>query len=193
MARKNRLNILKDIHDFLFNQVNLMLDEVSAFFEIPANYKLLFAFHLGAHQVSIIQRKYIAFTQMSVCYISLPGAGRESKIIKEFYPDLIDESVKIFWDKRINPSYDESFDNFWEFSKISDLVRNKYFHELEINRRKLDNIFERVSLEKATSSQKEKYFRNHFLDWFGLKNIYIYKRFIDKSVFSLWEAEIKNP
>ena len=69
------------------------------------------------------------------------------------------------------------------------MVRNKYYHELEVNRRRLDSIFEKMNLTKTTAAQKEKYFQDHFVDWFGLKNIYVYKRFIERSIFTQWEFQ----
>ncbi len=187
IARKNRLTISKDVRDFLLKQVEINADEISQNFAIPLESRTLFLFHFGAGQMAEMLKKYLMNTKVGFCYIA-EMQNSETRISKEFYPELVDESVMKFWQNRIHPANDDSFHNFWDFSRIADIIRNKYQHELEVQRRKLDAIFDKMKETKIFRLQKEQYFQNHFSDWFGFKNIFVFKRFIDRSVFMNWNG-----
>lgn len=185
LARRNRLNILEDYLNFLFETVDKTINDLMDYFEIPMQNRVLFAFHLGAGHMAEMQKKYLSHHKMGICYYIVRGPAG-NKIKKEFYPVMVEDSVKRYWESRINPAYNDGFDNFWEFSRISDVVRQKYQNEVEIHRRKLDAIFAKMGTSKAALMQKENYFQDHFIDWFGLRNIYVYKRFVDRSIFVNW-------
>ncbi len=187
LARRNRLSLLNDLQDFLFNEVGETISYLVNFYEIPLEDKLFFTFHLGAGHLSEMIKKYLVFKNLGICYIVTSGA-QGNKIRKEFFPVLADDAVKRFWETRVNLAYDSSFDNFWEYSKISDIIRRKYQNELEIHRRKLDAIFSKMGNARNVMIQKENYFQAHFLEWFGLRNIYVYKRFVERSIFTHWNA-----
>lgn len=192
VARKNRINILKDLQNFLLNQIDIAVDELVRSFSIPLESKNLFVFHFGAKQMAEMQRRYLLATKMGFCFIAEFHKG-ETRITKEFFPELVDDSVIKYWQSRINPTYDDSFNNFWDYSRIADLVRNRYQHALEIHRRKLDSIFGKLKNNNTTKAQKEKYFQNHFIDWFGFREIFVYKRFVDRSVFTNWQGGSSKP
>ena len=106
-------------------------------------------------------------------------ANRVSKHIPFEY---IKESVLNWFEKYIN-IYDLQYDKIQGFDEFRKIVLKKYYSEMDRITNVIDEVIKKSDIETKPSLNKFELFKSRWNQWFGIANIVIYNRFVEKTTF----------
>jgi hypothetical protein len=176
--RDRTQNITEGYRDFIIRIIDFHVGEISDFFDFKDEKLILFIYHLGPFSIYRVIINRLQNQKIGYCYKHLDG-NRVSKFIPfEFIKGVVLE----WFEKNIN-EYDLQFDRIQEFDEFRRTVSKRYYAEMDRISNVLDEVIKKSNLEYKTNINRLELFRSKWNQWFGLANIVIYKRFIEKTIF----------
>ncbi len=169
-------NISEDYKEFIFKLIIYESDLITRFFNIPAEKKDIFIYHIGPstmHKIVIAKFK----KKMGLAY-RYDNVNRRAV---SFFPDeFIKLKVLDWYEENINTK-ELPFDSAQILDELTMIVSKSYMVEKKKFARKLDKINYRLGPGKRISSQELLRLKGD--QWFGSGSIAVYKRFLQKTIF----------
>ncbi|GEM_PF-351548 len=172
-------NIVKSYSSFLFKSIDFHVEEIGRFFGFDGDVLKLFIYHLGPFSVYRILINWFQMERIGSCYKYL-GKNKASKFIPY---EFVKETVLYWFQENINKS-ELPFDNIQEFNEFRKTVSRKYYSEIDRITSVIDEVAKKSNLDSRAASHKLELFRSKWNQWFGIAHIVIYKRFIEKTIFT---------
>ncbi len=176
--RDKTQNITEGYRNFIFRIIDFHVRGIGDFFDFKDEKLKLFIFHLGPFSIYRMIINRFQNQKIGYCYKHL-GGNRVSKFIPF---EFIKEAVLEWCEKNIN-EYDLQFDRIQEFDEFRRTVSKRYYAEMDRITNVIDEVIKKSNLDYKTNINKFELFRSKWNQWFGLANIVIYKRFIEKTIF----------
>lgn len=149
---------------------------LSKAFKLDRETEKLFLFHAGPLTFYKYIRDMFYGKKYGYCYKYLPG----NKASRYFPDEFIKEIVMKWFEENIN-SLDLPYDSIQKFEDIKKIVSSKYYYDLKIFNGRLEQLNEKLGVEKSIS--RGKLFQLKGVEWFGQLNIEIYRRFLGGTIF----------
>jgi hypothetical protein len=176
--RDRTQNIIEGYQGFIYQTIDIHLRGIGDYFKFEGEKLKLFTFHLGPFSMYRILINRFQDQKIGYCYKHL-GGNRVSKFIPF---EFIKETVLNWFEQNIN-GCDLQFDRIQEFDEFRRTVSKRYYSELDRITKVIDEVIKKSNLEYKTNINKFELFKGKWNQWFGLANIVIYKRFIEKTIF----------
>lgn len=181
-------NIIKIYYNFLFKSIDFHVEEIGRFFGFDGDVLKLFIYHLGPFSVYRILINWFQLEKIGSCYKYL-----EKNKASKFIPyEFIKETVLYWFEENINKS-ELPFDNIQEFNEFRKTVSRKYYSEIDRITSVIDEVAKKSNLDSRAVSHKLELFRSKWNQWFGIAHIVIYKRFIEKTIFTTHPQSQSSP
>lgn len=176
--RDRTQNITEGYRDFICRTIDAHVREIGDYFSFEGEKLKLFIFHLGPFSIYRIVINRFQNQRIGFCYKHLGGNK-----VSQFLPfEFIKETVLGWFEQNINEC-NLQFDRIQEFDEFRRTVSKRYYAELDRITGVIDEVIKKSNLEYKTNINKFELFKGKWNQWFGLANIVIYKRFIEKTIF----------
>jgi hypothetical protein len=162
--------------EFIFRILTTAIQGLIGAFNLDGVNEKLFMFHIGPLTMFRYIRELFNHRKYGYCYKYLPG----NKAVRFFPEEFIKESILVWFEQNIN-TLDLAFDSIQKLDEIKKLVLLKYHADLRLFNARLEQINTHAGHEKSISRHRLFYMKG--LEWFGLANIEVYKRFIGTNIF----------
>jgi hypothetical protein len=162
--------------EFIYKIIIIATQDLLKSFNLDSNNENIFIFHIGPLTVFRYIREIFNHDKFGYCYRYLPG----NKAARFFPEEFIKESILTWFEENIN-TLNLPFDSIQKFDDIKKVVLLKYHADLRLFNARLEQINAHAGHDKNISRHKLFYLKG--LEWFGLMNIEIYKRFIGNNIF----------
>ncbi|MDY6968985.1 MAG: hypothetical protein SVR08_10090 [Spirochaetota bacterium] len=176
--RNGSKGISSEYGEFIFKSTYSLIQELGEFFNFHNGQLNLFIYHLGVLNLVHILNNLFSTSQFGDCLKLLP----DKKVIKNLPSEFIKEKVLCWFEDNIN-IFDLSFDGINEFDEIKKIISQKYYSEVDRNKERLNSFINNIMSESDKKIDKDKIFRSKWNDWFGMTNIIVYKRFVERTIF----------
>ena len=176
--RDRTQNIIEGYREFICRTIDAHVVEIGDYFSFQDEKLKLFIFHLGPFSMYRIVVNRFQNERIGFCYKHLEGNK-----VSQFLPfEFIKETVLGWFEKNINEC-ELQFDRIQEFDEFRRTVSKRYYAELDRITGVIDEVIKKSNLEYKRNINKFELFKGKWNQWFGLANIVIYKRFIEKTIF----------
>ncbi|MCU0847292.1 MAG: hypothetical protein MUD12_05335 [Spirochaetes bacterium] len=174
--RKPSLNVSNEYDAFIYKIIIDEIENIKKYFNIEESKKQLFIYHLGPLSLFKIIMVRFETQKFGFCYKYSKG-----NMAVKFYPhEFIKMKILIWFEQNIN-ALDISFDSIQAYEEFKDIIEKRYSIELKNFNARYNDIISRMPPEKTIS--REKLLKIKGADWFGLSNMVVYKRFIERTIF----------
>jgi len=168
--------IAEKYEEFLFKKITTTLSEAASFFGLEEN--KLFIYHIGPLTVWKIVKAVFDSEEIGLCLKHL-GDNKVSR----FFPDeFIKLSILKWFETNIN-IFDLPFDRIQDFNEIKKQITDKYESEKTSNLKKVSIAAAQHYLKTGNKISEYALLNAKAKDLFGVMNIPVYQRFVDKSIF----------
>jgi len=168
--------IAEKYEEFLFKKITTTLSEAASFFGLEEN--KLFIYHIGPLTVWKIMKAVFDSEEIGLCLKHL-GDNKVSR----FFPDeFIKLSILKWFETNIN-IFDLPFDRIQDFNEIKKQITDKYESEKTSNLKKVSIAAAQHYLKTGNKISEYALLSAKAKDLFGVMNIPVYQRFVDKSIF----------
>ncbi|TAL39017.1 MAG: hypothetical protein EPN93_02785 [Spirochaetes bacterium] len=169
---------LEEYEEFLHRVIVSNLDMTCNFFGVKEESRAIFSYHLGP--LTIYRQLVFAFQndKYGQCCRYLPG----NRVVRFLPLEYLKEVVLTWYEENIN-NRDLEFDKIQVYDELRRTVARKYSAEVDKYTRLLDETILRQNLEANPQFNRNDYFKSKHTQWFGISNIQVYNRFVDKTVF----------
>jgi hypothetical protein len=174
--RRPNEHISDRYREFLFKILTTTIQGLNGAFNLGSANENLFIFHIGPLTAFRYIRELFNHNKYGYCYKYLPG----NKAVRFFPEEFIKESILVWFEQNIN-TLDLAFDSIQKLDEIKKLVLQKYHADLRLFNARLEQINTQAVHEKSISRHRLFFLKG--VEWFGLANIEVYKRFIGTNIF----------
>jgi len=174
--RKPSLNISSDYDAFIYKIIIDEIENIKKYFNIEESKSQLFIYHLGPMSLYKIIMMRFETQKFGYCYKYSKG-----NMAVKFYPyEFIKIKILTWFEQNIN-ALDINFDSIQAYEEFRGIIEKRYSMELKNFNAKYNDIITRMPPEKTIS--REKLLKIKGTEWFGLSNMVVYKRFIERTIF----------
>jgi hypothetical protein len=174
--RKPKEHVSDRYREFIYRIIITATQELIRAFNLDSGNEKLFLYHIGPLTAFRYIREVFNHNKYGYCYKYLPG----NKAVRFFPEEFIKEAILKWFEENIN-TLDLPFDSIQKFDEIKKIVLLKYHADFRLFNARLEQINAQAGHEKNISRHKLFYLKG--VEWFGLMNIEIYKRFIGNNIF----------
>lgn len=174
--RKPNEHVSDRYREFIYRIIITATQELIRNFNLDSGNEKLFMYHIGPLTAFRYIRELFNHNKYGYCYKYLPG----NKAVRFFPEEFIKEAILKWFEENIN-TLDLAFDSIQKFDEIKKIVLLKYHADLRLFNARLEQINSQAGHDKNISRHKLFYLKG--VEWFGLMNIEVYKRFIGNNIF----------
>ena len=172
-------DILQGYPGFVIERLFLLTEELSNYFGFQKDKVNLFIYHLGVLTLYKIILSTFETSGTGYCY-KIVADNKVSKYIPlEFVKEIV-----LKWHNENISNNDLPFDGIIEYNEIKRIVSGRYTAEYEKYNSKLDASVAKSNVT-LSPSDREQIFKTKWNEWFGKKNILIYNRFLERTIFKM--------
>lgn len=182
-----RGEIISRYQEFVYKALFLLVREFGESFNLNGDKLSLFIYHTGVYTVYRMLLNNFQSFKIGFCY----QRSAEKKVTRNFPAEFIKVAVLNWFEDNIN-IYDLPFDGIHEYNEIKRLVTARYYSELEKYNKKLDELILENKLNHDKKFSREEFFRSKWDEWFGVNNIILYNRFIERTIFKISERHTQK-
>jgi hypothetical protein len=169
-------NIIEEYSEFIFKKMSQSFSGIAKNFDLPENKSLLFIYHLGISTLCKIILSLFQDSKTGSCFKLMTG----NSVIKYMPSEFIKETAVKWHNEHIGN--DIQFDSILEYNELKRVVSKCYLIEYEKYNKKLDDLIVKSNLNIGRSD-RDQLFKKKWNDWFGKINIFVYNRFLERTIF----------
>ncbi len=175
--RKSGHDITSQYQEFIYKIITSINNDLAAYFGINDDIRNIFIYHIGSLSIyKIVNEKFI-IGKFGYCYkYDLHSA----KVIRFMPDEFIKEKVLTWYEDNIN-SLHLPFDSIQNFDKVFRIIEKSYSIVKRNFLIRLDELNNKLAPGKKISSKDLLKLKGN--KWFGIQNIIIYRRFLDRTIF----------
>ncbi|MGL4368066.1 MAG: hypothetical protein ACRCUT_00105 [Spirochaetota bacterium] len=176
--RDTSAHIKEPYGEFILKTVSHLTSEISGYLDIPFDRTALFIYHLGPLTVSRAVIDIFQETNLGVCYKLLD----DTKVSKFIPQEFIREKTLDWYEDNIN-NQDIPCDRVSDFAEFKRIATEKYNAERIKSMQKIDHAVEQYYAKTGKQIDKGVFLKSKVKELFGVRNIAVFNRFIDKTIF----------
>ncbi len=171
-------NILRQYGEFILKFITLKTHGAGEYFSFTGDDLNLFIYHLGPLTVNRMLTAEFAATKTGYCYKYLDA----SKVTRFLPGEYLKARILEWFENNINP-LGIPFDSINKYEDIRRIVSKKYYSEVDAANFRLNEMVLKLRLGDDPRFNRDEYFKSKWHEWFGITNMAIYNRFVDKTIF----------
>jgi hypothetical protein len=168
--------IISEYSEFVLRFISFKIDTLFDFFGFTGETSSLFAYHLAPVTVHKIMVSHFQETGQGVCFKLMSG----NKVTRIVPAEYLKEKVLNWFENNINV-LDLPFDKVSDYNEIKRKVQEKYFEARKKNEEKVAAAVERLRQQSGKQADPALIMQKKAHELFGLANIHVYNRFLDKT------------
>jgi hypothetical protein len=169
--------IKEEFSHFVYASLSSVTESLKDHFKLSDDTASLFVYHIGPQtlyrNILFIMRN----KKTGYCYLLSETPGQVLRFFPEEYLKVV---VMNWFEENINP-LDLNYDSIQKFDLIRNHVAQFYSKAVQIFDKRYQEINQKLTDGRSVS--REELMKLKGEQWFGMSNIYIYKRFIPKTIF----------
>lgn len=167
-----------EYEEFAYKTIISLVELMRENFSFQGDMQNLFIYHLGPMNMYRQIHNQCHMRGVGFCYKYLPG----NKVVRYLPAEFFKEKVMNWHEENIN-TLDLEFDKVQFFDEIRRSVAKKYAEELEKYNARIEEIVRKHGLESHPRFNKQEFFKSKWNTWFGVENIVVYNRFLERTLF----------
>ncbi len=172
-------NVFEEYSEFINSRLSSLVADLAKNFSFPQEQLHLFIYHLGVITLYKIIISAFQDSKSGYCFKLLPG----NSVVKYIPAEFIKQMILKWHNDNIN-SNDIPYDAIIEYNEVKRVISGFYMAEYEKCNKKLDDIMEK-SNKNISKLDRDQIFKSKWDEWFGKTNIFVYNRFLDRTVFKM--------
>jgi hypothetical protein len=169
-------HILNEYNEFVLRFISFKIDALFDYFGFTGESSSLFAYHLAPVTVHKIMVSHFQETGQGVCFKLMSG----NKVTRIIPSEYLKEKVLNWFENNIN-ILDLPFDKVSEYNEIKKKVQEKFLSSRKKNEEKILSAVEKLRQQTGKNVDPALIMQKKAHELFGLSNIHVYNRFIDKT------------
>jgi len=171
-------NILRQYGEFILKFITSKTHEAGEFFGFAGDDCTLFIYHIGPLTVNRMLTAEFAATKIGYCYKYLDA----NKVTRFLPGEFLKARVLEWFENNINPLA-MPFDSINKYEDIRRVVSKRYYSEVDAGNVRLNELVQKLRLGADPKFNRDEYFKSKWNEWFGVTNMVIYNRFVEKTIF----------
>ncbi len=175
---RQKYDIVAEYVEYINKKIISVLQEILEYFYINDTDQWLFYYHLGPQTICRIVLADMQLTGEGYCFSS-----RDGKKIKKLLPYEFIKKMSLEWCENNINNRDIPFDSVNALDLIRRQVSKKYYLEVDEFVAKIDSYLGTLDSEILKKLDRRLFIKQKALQIYNPKQILIYNRFIDKTIF----------